>query len=77
MFAKSGCNHCILLQHLVREARGRAERKSVVTSMRVLLLGTTALSLPAATACCRAHAAQMEAASTQESLHRNTSLAVL
>lgn len=38
VFAKSDCNHCTLLQHLVHEARGRAERESVVTSMCVLLV---------------------------------------
>lgn len=35
--AKSGCNHCVVLQHLVHEPRGIAERKSVAASPRALL----------------------------------------
>lgn len=53
-FAKSGCNHCKLLQHLVHEPRGQ-DGSTVVTSTLCVLwvsyLGVLPCPLPEAAAC--------------------------
>lgn len=52
-FAKSGCNHCKLLQHLVHKPRGRDE--NVSSHLYVCAVGflpwSAALPLPEAAAC--------------------------
>lgn len=60
-FAKSGCNHCKLVQHLVPEPRGRDESicGHLYTCTVGFLLWRAALSLPEAAAC-RVFTAQME-----------------